>query len=413
MHEVVAYSTVAVTLGLVVARPRLGESFRVRPYHAAGVGVVALLLGGIVRPADIAGAAAALWQPFAAIASIMIMTEVAQRVGLLDAWAAHVERRARTTGQLFTLVFGLGVVTATALNNDAAILLLTPLVVKLVRRRLPERPELCVPFAFAVFLAAGVAPMPVSNPMNMVVAQFTGVGFNEYVARMLPIAAVSWCLAYAIFRLLVGRHLWGELPEAPQPPPMTGAQRAMMAILVAVLPCYSIAGYVGQPVWMVAAGGAAAALLLCARSGAGRPAEVACGGVSWSTLAFLLAVLILSLGLRNVGLVEHLAALYGGANTAVVGTTSALGSALLNNHPMSHLNMLALEQTPGAGVDHVLAALVGGDLGPRLLPMGSLAGLLWLEMLRRQGVQVRLGQFIAIGALVTVPTLAASLLLLA
>ena len=56
--------------------------------------------------------------------------------------------------------------------------------------------------------------------------------------------------------------------------------------------------------------------------------------------------------------------------------------------------------------------LVGGDLGPRLLPMGSLAGLLWLEMLRRHGVDVSVGRFVRVGLLVAIPTIAVSLAIL-
>ncbi len=100
-----------------------------------------------------------------------------------------------------------------------------------------------------------------------------------------------------------------------------------------------------------------------------------------------------------------------GSGAGTVGVTSAVGSALLNIHPMSYLNMLALESS-GGGDAGVFAALIGGDLGPRLLPMGSLAGLLWLEMLRRQGVRISLRQFAFNGALVTVPTIAASLAIL-
>jgi hypothetical protein len=53
-----------------------------------------------------------------------------------------------------------------------------------------------------------------------------------------------------------------------------------------------------------------------------------------------------------------------------------------------------------------------GDLGPRLLPMGSLAALLWLDLLRRHGVHISTSKFILVGFPVTVPSLALSLLLL-
>jgi arsenical pump membrane protein len=96
----------------------------------------------------------------------------------------------------------------------------------------------------------------------------------------------------------------------------------------------------------------------------------------------------------------------------VIGLTSALGSAVINNHSMALTNLLAIRDAPGAGDHEFLAALIGGDLGPRLLPMGSLAGLLWLASLRRLGVEVPLRRFMAVGAAVTVPTVAVSLGLL-
>jgi arsenical pump membrane protein len=119
----------------------------------------------------------------------------------------------------------------------------------------------------------------------------------------------------------------------------------------------------------------------------------------------------MSQGLQEVGLVGRLAALYENAGLATIGMTSSIGSALLNNHPMSYLNMLALQTTSADNIS-VFAALVGGDLGPRLLPMGSLAGLLWLEMLRRHGVDVSVGRFVRVGLLVAAPTIAVSLAIL-
>ena len=60
---------------------------------------------------------------------------------------------------------------------------------------------------------------------------------------------------------------------------------------------------------------------------------------------------------------------------------------------MAILNLLALESTPYAGRRELFAILVGGDLGPRLLPTGSLAGLIWLEGCRKSGVKISLRHF--------------------
>ena len=76
---------------------------------------------------------------------------------------------------------------------------------------------------------------------------------------------------------------------------------------------------------------------------------------------------------------------------------------------MSILNMMAL----GAHASRpLLAALVGGDIGPRLLPIGSLAGLLWMDILATLGVEITDREVRAARYAVLLPTLALSLALL-
>ena len=105
------------------------------------------------------------------------------------------------------MVFLLSAVTASLLNNDAAILLLTPLVLGLVRQRYPGQPQLLLPFAFAVFMAPGVAPFVVSNPMNMIVASSAGLNFNDYAAQMVPISIMGWIIAFVVLWTLFGSTL--------------------------------------------------------------------------------------------------------------------------------------------------------------------------------------------------------------
>lgn len=413
MNEIAAYSTVAVTLGLVVARPRFGATFRLTPAMAACGGVIFMLAIGIVRPEHLVMAATNLWSPFVALASVMVMTEVARRTGLLEWWAAVIEARAISTRRLFLLVFGLGILTSTALNNDAAILLLTPVVVILVQRRYPGQTRMVPLFAFAVFMSAGVAALPVSNPMNMVVSEFLKIGFNDYALHMVPVAVAGWVIAYFVLRGMFSEQMRIPIVSARDVAPRsTTQQRVMMVLLACVLVSYPVFGSIGGPVWAVASVGALLSLLLARGPLRANPLEIVRTGVSWETLAFLLGVLVMSFGLREVGLVDRLAALYEGAGIVTIGVASAIGSAVLNNHPMSHLNMMALESATSTGNLGVFAALVGGDLGPRLLPMGSLAGLLWIEMLRRHGVNISVGRFVLIGLVVAVPTIAASLAIL-
>ncbi len=416
MRELLAYSTVAFTISLAVGRPQLGARWRIGPATAALAGVSILFTFGIVGPTDLDSAAQTLWRPFVTIVAIMVMTASAGRLGVLDRAATLIfHREGLSIRQLFLLVFVLSAATASLLNNDAAILLLTPLVLALIKQRYPGHSQLLLPFAFVVFMAAGVAPFVVSNPMNMIVASSAGLDFNRYAQWMLPISLAGWIVAFGILRWVFSAALAPDPHSEPSAATvgLSRVQRWMLVLLFAVLGSYPIVASIDQSaIWMVSASGAGLAAFLAWRGGHVDLRELLMRGVAWEILIFLMAVFVLAIGLRNVGLVGYLALVYDDAGILVVGTIAALGSAVLNNHPMAIINLLALESTPRAGHREILAALIGGDLGPRLLPIGSLAGLLWLESCRRLGVEISLRQFVGVGLAVTVPTLALSLMIL-
>lgn len=420
MQETVAYGTVVVTLGLVLSRPSLWMGFRLGPASAGLLGATVLLASGVVSGTDLGAAFEALWRPSLTIAAIMLMTDAARRFGILTHFAKRLEPQVgQGAGSVFASVFALSAVTSSTLNNDAAVLLLTPLVITLVRRSYPDRPDLIVPFAFGVFSAAGVAPLVISNPMNLVVAEYAGISFNDYAIRMIPIALVGWFITYLILKILFSRELGEPCASAGRHVQDAAAlprhSKQFFVMMLISLGAYPALSYVGGPVWLVATSSATAAILLCWYHGMATPVRIA-AGLSWHILVFLFCVFVIVYGLRNVGLVARISTLYQSvsdpAQVAVIGVASALGSAVLNNHPMAILNALAIGELPGQTQRHVLAALIGGDLGPRLLPIGSLAGLLWLDSLRRLGIEVALSTFILVGVSLIVPTLALSLAVL-
>ena len=274
-----------------------------------------------------------------------------------------------------------------------------------------------VPFAVAVFLAPGVAPFIVSNPMNMIVAEFSGLDFNSYAAVMLPISVAGALLTYVILRVVYRKELRTAQPFVATASTVTHrhpAERPATVLLALVFLAYPVGASMGAEIWFVAVIGAIASLILV-RVYQVAPLTRMAGHVSLDILAFLWGIFLVVQGLRGVGAVDGLMSLYAVATTegehlATIGVTSAVGSALIDNHPMSILNMMAI----GVGDDAkpLLAALVGGDIGPRLLPIGSLAGLLWIDLLRRHGIRIGVWQFFRLGTIVLVPTLALSLLML-
>lgn len=404
-------SIVALAIALVIA---LAWRNVWAPAVGAVIGLAIALASGVAQIADVDHAARDLWRPLIVIGSIMVTTACAAELGIFTRLASWIEPRTRgPVRHAFRFVFVVSALTAAVLSNDAAILLVTPVVIALLKSVYPKRnPKFVVPFALAVFVAAGVAPLPTGNPMNLVVSTRAGIDLNTYAVHMIPIAIAGWIVAYAMLAWCFRDVLSDESPalgEAPPRVPLNGHAKLVMLTTVASISTYPILAALGRPLWPVAACAAVVCTGVALHRGA-RLSAIA-RGVSWELVPFLFGVLVLATALARAGLTAQLAALYAEtpAPLATIGTVAAGGSALINNHPMALLHSLALAGAPN---DYVFAALIGGDLGPRLLPIGSLAGLLWLHALRQQGVTIPLRTFVRVGFLVTVPSLVVSLLAL-
>ena len=378
----------------------------------AGVGVA--LAGGAADATDLEHALRDVWRPLIVIVAIMATSACAAELGVFARLASWIEPRTRgPVRHAFRLTFLISALTAAVLSNDAAILLVTPVVLDLLRAVYPKRnPKFIVPFAFAAFVAAGVAPLPTGNPMNLVVASRAGIHFHDYALHMIPVAIAGWLAAYAALAWCFRDALADEAPAlgaAPPVVPLGGPARLVLAVTAASVASFPVLALLGVRPWVVAAPAACIAVAIARASGV-RIRRVA-AGVSWELVPFVFGVLVLATALARAGVTDALGALYASspAPLPTVGGVAAVGSALANNHSIALVHSIALADAPDR---LIYAALIGGDLGPRLLPIGSLAGLLWLHALRRAGVVLPLGTFMRVGAIVTLPSLAVSLAVL-
>ena len=140
--------------------------------------------------------------------------------------------------------------------------------------------------------------------------------------------------------------------------------------------------------------------------------------VSWGVLPLVAGLFVIVEALNTAGALQLSARFlrFCAALHAPLGKlTAALGVALLsnamNNLPVGLASASALQLGAFSRPLHE-AVVVGVDLGPNLSVTGSLATILWLIALRRDGLTISPWHFLKLGAVVMLPTLLASVLAL-
>lgn len=84
---------------------------------------------------------------------------------------------------------------------------------------------------------------------------------------------------------------------------------------------------------------------------------------------------------------------------------------IVNNLPLGLIAGGTIQAAHAKGL-MANAVLIGVDLGPNLSVTGSLATILWLIAMRREGVEITAWEFLKVGAVVMPLALFASLLVL-
>jgi arsenical pump membrane protein len=402
------WAIAALATAAVIARPwRLPEAIW------AVAGALALLLTGLLPlPAALHAVGEGL-DVYLFLIGMMLLSELARREGLFDTLAGWAVRHAGGSAlRLFGLIYGIGIVVTVFMSNDATAVVLTP-AVHAAAKKAGAKP---LPYLFACALVANAASfvLPISNPANLVV----------FGAHMPPLLA--WCKAFAlpslaavfvtwaVLALMFRCELANRVEVVDDVPPLSPTGRiaalGIVGVVIALLAASAFGAALGAPT-LAASALAIAAVQLRKREAPWPLLQ----HVSWSVLALVAGLFVLVAGVAQTGLIASLTEALQAASASApqsaawgAGAVVAFGSNLLNNLPAGLIAGMAVNA--GQVPDAVRSAVaIGIDLGPNLSVTGSLATILWLVALRREGEHVSAWQFLRVGAVAMPLALVAAL----
>jgi arsenical pump membrane protein len=375
----------------------------------AVVGATALVLSALLPWQDALSAMSKGTDVYLFLTGMMLLAEVARREGLFDWLAVHATEAAKgSPAHLFSLIYVVGIIVTAFLSNDATAVVLTPAVYAAAKTAKAKPLPYLVACAFIANAASFV--LPISNPANLVLYGNHIPALWPWLKQFALPSALSIAATYAVLRFLFRKNLRGkietEVPVSNLPDGGRYAAYGIAATTVALLVASALDMQLGAPTF--AAGAATAALVLVEKKEAPWPLL---RGISWGVLPLVAGLFVLVQGLNNTGVVAHLTELLKwGVSQSVAATAWGSGTGLafvtnlMNNLPAGLIAESAV--TPAHPPSMVTGALlIGVDLGPNLSVTGSLATILWLIALKREGETCSALEFLKIGVVAMPPAL--------
>jgi arsenical pump membrane protein len=394
----------AAVLGIVIRPYNLAEAI----WPAAAV-VVLLLLRAITPQTALLGIGKGI-DVYLFLGGMMLLAEIARTEGLFDWLAALATRHAQGSARrLFLLTYMVGTIVTIFLSNDATAVVLTPAVAAAVRTAKAPTP---LPFLLVCAFIANAASfvLPISNPANLVIYASRMPPLLQWLPQYLLPSALAIAATYLVLRWTQRDALTQRIATDIAMPALTlggkTAAAGIAATAIGLIGASALDFQLGLPTFIA---GAATALIVAIADP--KKTWTVLKEISWGVLPLVAALFVLVEALDQTGviadisrLLQRAVALLPAAAAWGSGIAVALVSNIANNLPVGLVaaNAIYSAQPPE---QVTRAVLIGVDLGPNLSVTGSLATILWLTALRRDGLTVGSLAFLRLGALIMPPAL--------
>lgn len=421
MEVLIALLIFIFTLILVIVQPR-GLSIG----WSASIGAMVAIIFGVVSFQDVIAVTEIVWNATLTFVALVIISLVLDELGFFEWAALHMAKLANGNGlKMFIFIIILGALVSALFANDGAVLIITPIVLAMIRS-LNFTDKMVLPFVMASGFIADTASLPfiISNLTNIVSADFFGLGFVQYaIAMIVPnffSILASLLVLYLYFRKTIPKDFDKNLVKRPIDAIKSIAFFKITWYMIAIL----IIGYILSEVFQIPlsfiTGAAAIFLLICGNYFQVTNVPQVVKNAPWSVIFFSIGMYVIVYGLKNVGMTSVLSTIIvylidKGLFIATVGTgfLAAFLSSIMNNLPTVMINSIAIGDISIDKMTEqmlVYANIIGTNLGPKITPIGSLATLLWLHVLNKDGIHISWGYYFKVGFVLTIPTLLITLI---
>ncbi|KAB7704826.1 arsenic transporter [Bacillus aerolatus] len=408
-----------------------------------GAGII-LLIGAVSR-GDIVDIIDKIGGASITIIATIVMAVILESFGFFHWAAAQLANLAKGSGyRLYWYIQLLCFLMTLLFNNDGSILITTPILIILLKN-LHLKPHQQIPYLLsgALIATASSAPIGVSNIVNLIALKIIDMSLYMHTVMMfvpatLGLLFMSW-LMFIVVRKQLPKTLPAPLYDIEEIffeknfHPLKGTisvetkrkrTKFMLRVLlfVFVIRCLLfVASYFSIPIELVAVLGSVILLVWRWYHLRTNPVDIL-KKTPWHILIFAFSMYVIIYGLHNAGLTAMLVKICGPiVNEGLLEATFIMGglvsilSNFFNNHPALMIGTITLTEmglNPITLKTIYLANIIGSDMGSLLLPIGTLASLIWMHILRENKIKITWKDYLNVSLIVIPLTTIITLFLL-
>ena len=314
---------------------------------------------------------------------------------------------------LFILISALTVFT----SNDIIILTFTPFICYFCKNTKINP----IPYLIGEFFAANTLSMTllIGNPTNIYIASNAGITFIEYFNKMFIIGFATAILLCILLLIVFKKSLSEELQEVHEESKIS-SKFLLIVGLIHLLGCtfiMAISSYINIEMHLVSLGFARSLIIITIIYNLINKSKEnviinAVKELPYAFIPFLLSMVVLINGLSRTNYIETLSNLLLEINSPITyGVSSLLLGNLLNNIPMSIL-FSEIFSTTVVSTNSIYSVIAASNLCALLTPIGSLAGMMFISLVKQQNVNFTFLKFIKYGFIDIILTIFTLLLII-
>jgi arsenical pump membrane protein len=338
------------------------------------------------------------------LTGMMLLAELAKDQGVFS-WMANIAVKLAngSSTRLFTLIYAVGTVVTIFMSNDATAVVLTPAVLAAVKRAKAQPLPYLLSCAFIANAASFV--LPISNPANLVVFNSAMPPLIQWLAMFSVPSLAAIVITYVLLRWHSRKQLSAPCNGSTSDVYLSGTGKISLFGIIAVAAVLLVASALKMDLGLPTCLGSIAVTTIVVIRSRSNPIRLM-REISWGVLPLVAALFVIVEAVKSAGAMrllqntfERLLHLPSAQAAFGVGTALAFGTNLVNNLPLGLITGATLRTVPLQPI-FARVILIAIDLGPNLSITGSLATILWLTAIRREGLEISGWQFFRVGMII-------------